>query len=77
MFEYLKVTTLEAVFTAREAGRLPEYLGSTIRGILGHCFRDFVCDMRATKCFACEKQSGCLYVRNFVSSCRAGRAPCR
>ena len=52
MFEYLKVTTLEAVFTARGAGRLPEYLGSTIRGILGHCFRDFVCDMRATKCFA-------------------------
>lgn len=28
MFEYLKVTTLEAVFTARGAGRLPEYLGS-------------------------------------------------
>ena len=74
MFEYLKVTTLEAVFTARGAGRLPEYLGSTIRGILGHCFRDFVCDMRATKCFACEKQSGCLYVRNFANTGGQGGA---
>ena len=74
MFEYLKVTTLEAVFTARGAGRLPEYLGSTIRGILGHCFRDFVCDMRATKCFACEKQSGCPYVRNFANTGGQGGA---
>lgn len=74
MFEYMDITTLEAVFTAQGAGRLPEYLGSTIRGILGHCFRDFVCDSPNTKCFVCSKQSDCHYVRSFASTGGKGGA---
>lgn len=74
MFDYMKITTLEAVFTAQAQGRLPEYLGSTIRGVLGHCFREFVCDSPDVKCFLCAKQSDCLYVRSFASTRGEGGA---
>lgn len=74
IFEYMKITTLEAVFTCKGAGRLPEYLGSTIRGILGHCFRDFVCETGTRKCFTCGRRSDCLYVRNFSNTGGQGGA---
>ncbi|WP_343208480.1 CRISPR system precrRNA processing endoribonuclease RAMP protein Cas6 [Anaerolentibacter hominis] len=74
MFDFMKITTLEAVFTAQASGRLPGYLGSTIRGILGHCFRDFVCDFPSVKCCECRERSGCLYVRSFANTGGVGGA---
>lgn len=35
MFEFIKILTLRATYECQEEGRLPSYLGSTIRGILG------------------------------------------
>lgn len=68
MFDFMKVLTLRAVFRAEDAGNLPPYLGSTVRGILGHCFRKFVCDRQALKCFRCSERFDCAYVQNFAST---------
>ena len=68
MFEHIKLVTLRAVFSAEAAGTLPPYLGSTIRGILGHCFREFACVNSDVKCFCCEKRENCLYVRYFSNT---------
>lgn len=74
MFEFLNITTLRIVFAAQRPGHLPEYLGSTIRGILGHCFREIVCSTPDIKCFECEKRYGCSYVRNFSNTGGEGGA---
>lgn len=74
MFDFMNVTTLRAVFAAEKPGQLPEYLGSTIRGILGHCFRDFVCHTPQVRCFSCNKQEGCSYVHNFCNTGGEGGA---
>lgn len=68
MFQFMDIVTLRAVFEARGSGILPKYLGSTIRGILGHCIREFVCDKLQTKCFRCPQQKNCLYVSCFCST---------
>lgn len=68
MFDFMKVLRLQAVFAAQEEGMLPVYLGSTVRGILGHCFREFVCDRPVLKCFRCEKRFECTYVQNFSNT---------
>lgn len=67
MFEYIKIITLRACYVAKTSGHLPEYLGSTVRGVMGHCFREFVGCSR-NKCFACSKQEECLSVRYFSST---------
>ena len=66
--EWMKALTLRVTFEAQEEGKLPEYLGSTIRGILGHCLRSFVCDAPEEKCFRCGKRGECLYVRCFSNT---------
>lgn len=67
MFEHIKVMTLRAVFIANSKGRLPPYLGSTIRGLIGHCIRDFVCSYPDVKCYRCELSDNCAYAQNFCS----------
>lgn len=68
MFEFIKVLTLRATFECQEEGRLPSYLGSTIRGILGHCIRDFCCNCPTVKCFRCVQKESCLYVKCFSNT---------
>ena len=68
MFEFIKILTLRATYECQEEGRLPSYLGSTIRGILGHCIRDFCCDFPDKRCFQCEKKDNCLYVQCFSNT---------
>ena len=68
MFEFINILTLRATYECQEEGRLPSYLGSTIRGILGHCIRDFCCEYPAKRCFQCEKKKGCLYVQCFSNT---------
>ncbi|WP_235839226.1 CRISPR system precrRNA processing endoribonuclease RAMP protein Cas6 [Clostridium sp. Marseille-P2415] len=51
-----------------KSGTLPPYLGSTVRGIMGHCFREFVCTASENKCFLCEKRENCLYVKYFSNT---------
>ena len=74
MFNFMNIMTLQATFTAEGEGNLPEYPGSTIRGIMGHCFRDIVCNMRDRKCFACKRQYDCIYVHNFCNTRGEGGA---
>lgn len=74
MFEYFDILRFRAVFSARESGELPPYPGSTVRGILGHCFRSFVCDRQYLKCFKCEKRFDCSYVKSFASTGGEGGA---
>ena len=66
--KFMDVITLRAVFMAREEGHLPPYLGSTVRGILGHCIREFVCSTPLVKCFKCPGRQECLYVRCFSNT---------
>lgn len=68
MFEFLKKITLRASYECQESGTLPGYMGSTVRGILGHCIRGFCCDRQQEKCFRCEKRGICLYVQCFSNT---------
>lgn len=74
MFEFMDVVTLRVVFAAQASGHLPGYLGSTIRGIMGHCFREFVCHTLDTRCIDCEMQHSCSYVRSFSNTGGKGGA---
>lgn len=68
MFEFIKVLTLRATYECQEEGRLPSYLGSTIRGVLGHCIREFCCAYPSQRCFRCERKGTCLYVQCFSNT---------
>lgn len=68
MFEFIKILTLRAAYECQGDGVLPPYLGSTVRGILGHCIRDFCCEHLNEKCFRCEKNKECLYVQCFSNT---------
>lgn len=74
MFEFMTVVTLRVVFAAQGSGHLPEYLGSTIRGIMGHCFREFVCNTPDARCIQCEERCSCSYVRSFSNTGGEGGA---
>lgn len=67
MLEHVQILTLRATFAATGEGRLPPYLGSTIRGLLGHCIRDFVCPHPQVKCHMCKISKNCDYAQNFCS----------
>jgi len=68
MFEFLKIITLRATYECQAEGDLPPYLGSTVRGILGHCIRDFCCDYPSERCFRCGKRKECIYVECFSNT---------
>ena len=69
MFEFMKILTLRARYECLQNGSLPSYLGSTIRGILGHCIHDFYCHSHKNKkCFLCEERERCLYVQCFSNT---------
>lgn len=57
MFEFMKTLTLHVSYECLKGGTLPAYLGSTIRGLMGHCIHEFYCHHRNVKCF-CVKREG-------------------
>lgn len=67
MFSHLDTLTLRASFVAKKEGRLPPYLGSTLRGLIGHCMRDFVCPTPHVKCHECDIRHQCDYAQTFCS----------
>lgn len=67
MFKHIELLTMRAFYRAKEDGMLPPFLGSTIRGILGHCMRDFSCIVPDEKCHLCMYVSNCDYAQNFCS----------
>lgn len=74
MYDFMEIIVLKAVFSADRSGVLPPYLGSTLRGILGHCFREFICHTPEVKCFCCEKRDNCSYVAHFCNTGGEGGA---
>lgn len=68
MFEFIKIITLRARYECQGEGNLPAYLGSTIRGVLGHCIRDFCCDHPNERCFRCKERDACIYVQCFSNT---------
>lgn len=67
MFEHIETLMLRAIFSAKGTGPLPPYLGSTLRGLLGHSIRDFVCSYPTVKCHQCHISQDCAYAQNFAS----------
>ncbi|MEI3611538.1 CRISPR system precrRNA processing endoribonuclease RAMP protein Cas6 [Pseudogracilibacillus sp. SO30301A] len=67
MFPYMKWITLRITFVAQDAGLLPPYLGSTVRGLIGHSFRQMVCSTPNVKCYNCSLATTCEYANYFVS----------
>ncbi|MBN2982175.1 MULTISPECIES: CRISPR system precrRNA processing endoribonuclease RAMP protein Cas6 [Cohnella] len=74
MFSHLETLTLRASFVAKKEGRLPPYLGSTLRGIIGHCMRDFVCPTPKVLCHQCNIRHSCSYAQTFCSPGNEGGA---
>lgn len=67
LFEHIELLTVRAFFSAKEEGKLPLYLGSTLRGILGHNMRQFVCTRPRLQCHLCEISADCAYAHSFNS----------
>ena len=70
MFDYISLLKFRAVFAARGGGVLPDFLGSTIRGVFGHCMREFACRYQeeTLPCHQCRERKGCLYALCFSSA---------
>lgn len=68
MFEFMKTLTLHVRYECLGSGKLPAYLGSTIRGIMGHCIHEFYCHHRNEKCFLCDDRETCQYVQCFSNT---------
>lgn len=64
----LKVLKLRAVFRVEENDELPAFLGSTIRGVLGHAMRDSVCGATDALCHLCRFSDSCAYTVHFNSA---------
>lgn len=68
MFEFMKTLTLHISYECLRGGMLPAYLGSTIRGIIGHCIHEFYCHHRNKRCFVCEDSGTCQYAQCFSNT---------
>ena len=67
MFSHMNRVTLRVTYEAQGDGKLPPYLGSTIRGLIGHSLRRMVCFTPKVKCFTCELAESCAYANYFAS----------
>jgi hypothetical protein len=67
VLDHIKTLTLRATYEAQENGRLPAYLGSTIRGVIGHRLRAFVCRYPKLPCHRCRLADDCPYALHFCS----------
>lgn len=54
----------------KDAGRLPAYLGSALRGALGHSLKRLVCVTRQPHCDGCLLQANCFHFRFFETPAR-------
>ena len=59
----------------REPAYLPEYKGSTFRGLLGHALKSIICALRREKCENCLLRHSCIYVTLFEPVHRSKGVP--
>lgn len=57
----LAVSCYQVKLRAKQAARLPVYLGSTIRGAFGHALKDTVCIVNHRECGRCIVADRCSY----------------
>lgn len=69
VFGHMNILTLRVMFVSCEAGRLPAFLGSTIRGLIGHAMYRFQVPLARSKEFG--KNS---FIEQFSTSGNAGGA---
>lgn len=74
MFDHIQTLTMRVVYEACSEGTLPAYLGSTIRGVIGHRLRDYVCRYPEQKCNLCHLAKECAYALHFCSPGNEGGA---
>lgn len=63
----IKVLQLRVILKSEDNGTLPAYLGSTIRGVLGHAMRRQVCIAPKLRCHLCNVAENCDYAKHFNS----------
>jgi CRISPR-associated endoribonuclease Cas6 len=68
MWQYLSVTVLHAEYRTERACQLPEYLGSTFRGVLGQELRAVSCVDTGSSCDVCRRPDICAAGALFDSS---------
>jgi len=59
MWRHLTLTALLAEYRTERACQLPEYLGSTFRGVFGHELHALSCMETASPCDACRRPDRC------------------
>lgn len=83
MFQHIQTSKLRIIFRAAGEGRLPSYLGSTLRGILGHSFRAYSCHTSSSStpnnrnkytCHMCKEKTQCPFAQYFRSPGNDGGA---
>jgi len=52
-------------FESQSGGRLPRYLGSTLRGAFGHALKRLVCAVPRSECGTCAYRAVCIYTQLF------------
>ncbi|THF84690.1 CRISPR system precrRNA processing endoribonuclease RAMP protein Cas6 [Cohnella fermenti] len=72
--DHIQLLTLHAIYEADSEGRLPAYLGSTIRGVIGHRLREYACQHPNLPCHRCTLSKECSYALHFCSPGNEGGA---
>jgi CRISPR-associated endoribonuclease Cas6 len=74
MWRFISLTVLRAEYRVGRDGALPEYLGSTLRGVFGHALRAVSCAEPDSPCASCPRIDRCAAGAMFDSSGGEGSA---
>ena len=67
IFKNFKAAKLNFEIKAENNVFLPEYKGSTFRGVFGHIFKDVMCISHADECSGCSFDQICMFKKIFDS----------
>lgn len=72
MFPDLKLLTLNFWLRPRNAGYLPPFVGTTLRGVFGHALKRFFCFVPDEDCPKCWFKAACPYQTTFEATPHSG-----
>lgn len=73
LLQQISLAQVQIDLRALEPGRLPAFLGSTLRGALGMAHREALCPSLGLDCSRCRDLEGCAHVQLFRT--RPGKEP--